>query len=180
MSILIGSDDAQFIGASIHEVLVALGVSLVLVVLVIWGFLLSLRATMVPAITIPISLIGCFVLISAFGFSINVLTLLALLLAIGLVVDDAIVMLDNIKRRIDLGESPLVASARGARQVTFAILATSITLIAVFVPVSFLQGTVGRLFAEFGFVIDRQRVVLGKSVSVRGDFGGRHIIKKKQ
>src|SRR3546814_9965136 len=115
MSILIGSDDAQFIGASIHEVLVALGVSLVLVVLVIWGFLLSLRATMVPAITIPISLIGCFVLISAFGFSINVLTLLALLLAIGLVVDDAIVMLDNIKRRIDLGESPLVASARGAR-----------------------------------------------------------------
>lgn len=153
MSILIGSDDAQFIGASIHEVLVALGVSLVLVVLVIWGFLLSLRATLVPAITIPISLIGCFVLISAFGFSINVLTLLALLLAIGLVVDDAIIMLDNIKRRIDLGESPLVASARGARQVTFAILATSITLIAVFIPVSFLQGTVGRLFAEFGFVM---------------------------
>src|SRR3546814_15546598 len=92
MSILVGSDDAQFIGASIHEVLIALGLSLVLVVLVIWGFLLSLRATLVPAITIPISLVGCFVLISAFGFSINVLTLLALLLAIGLVVNDAIVM----------------------------------------------------------------------------------------
>jgi multidrug efflux pump len=153
MQIVVGSDDAQFIAASIHEVIVALVLSLILVVGVIWAFLLSLRATLVPAITIPISLIGCFVPIAALGFSINVLTLLALLLAIGLVVDDAIVMLDNIKRRIDLGETPLVASARGARQVTFAILATSITLIAVFIPVSFLQGTVGRLFTEFGFVM---------------------------
>ena len=153
MAVVVGSDDAQFIAASIREVIIALVLSLILVVGVIWVFLLSLRATLVPAITIPISLVGCFVLIAAFGFSINVLTLLALLLAIGLVVDDAIVMLDNIKRRIDLGESPLVASSRGARQVTFAILATSITLIAVFIPVSFLQGTVGRLFAEFGFVM---------------------------
>jgi multidrug efflux pump len=153
MEIEIGSDDASFIAASIHEVVIALGLSLVLVVAVIWAFLLSLRATLVPAITIPISLVGCFVLMGAFGFSINVLTLLALLLAIGLVVDDAIVMLDNIMRRVDLGESPLVASARGARQVTFAILATSITLIAVFIPLSFLQGTIGRLFVEFGFVM---------------------------
>ena len=153
MAIHVGSDDARFIAASIREVLLALGLSLTLVVLVILVFLMSVRATLVPAITIPISLVGCFILIQAFGFSINVLTLLALLLAIGLVVDDAIVMLDNIKRRIDLGESPLVASSRGARQVTFAILATSVTLIAVFVPVSFLSGTVGRLFAEFGFVM---------------------------
>ncbi len=153
MEIQIGSDDARFIAASIHEVVIALVVSLVLVVAVIWLFLMSARATLVPAITIPISLIGCFVLIAGFGFSINVLTLLALLLAIGLVVDDAIVMLDNIMRRVELGESPLVASARGARQVTFAILATSITLIAVFVPLSFMQGTVGRLFVEFGFVM---------------------------
>ncbi|GIK99448.1 MAG: multidrug transporter [Alphaproteobacteria bacterium] len=153
MDITVGSDDAQFIAASIREVMIALGVSLVLVVLVILVFLLSVRATLVPAITIPVSLIGCFIGIYALGFSINILTLLALILAIGLVVDDAIIVIDNIKRRIDLGESPLLASARGSRQVTFAILATSITLIAVFVPISFLSGTVGRLFVEFGFAM---------------------------
>ena len=153
MDISVGSDDAVFISASIREVLIALGLSLTLVVLVILSFLMSVRATLIPAITIPVALIGCFGLILALGFSINVLTLLALLLAIGLVVDDAIVMLENIKRRIDAGESPLLASVLGARQVTFAILATSATLIAVFVPVSFLEGTAGRLFSEFGFVM---------------------------
>jgi len=153
MDITVGSDDAQFIAASIREVMIALGLSLVLVVLVILVFLMSVRATLVPAITIPVSLIGCFIGLYALGFSINVLTLLALILAIGLVVDDAIIIIDNIKRRIDLGESPLVASARGSRQVTFAVIATSITLIAVFVPISFLSGTVGRLFVEFGFAM---------------------------
>ncbi|MGE0844798.1 MAG: efflux RND transporter permease subunit [Flavobacteriaceae bacterium] len=153
MSIEVGSDDAIFVGASIREVVTALGISLVLVVAVILIFLMSWRATLVPAITIPIALIGCFLLINAFGFSINVLTLLALLLAIGLVVDDAIVVLENIQRRIELGESPLVASFLGTRQVTFAVLATSVTLIAVFVPLSFLPGNVGRLFVEFGFVM---------------------------
>ncbi|MBZ8132095.1 efflux RND transporter permease subunit [Afifella sp. IM 167] len=153
MQITVGSDDAVFIGASIREVLIALGISLVLVVLVILLFLLSIRATLVPAVTIPVSLIGCFILISALGFSINVLTLLALILAIGLVVDDAIVVLENIQRRIDEGESPMVASFLGSRQVTFAVLATSLTLIAVFVPISFLKGQAGRLFTEFGFVM---------------------------
>ncbi|MCP5155543.1 MAG: efflux RND transporter permease subunit [Ectothiorhodospiraceae bacterium] len=153
MEIIVGSDDALFIAASIREVLIALGISLVLVVLVILVFLRSWRTTLVPAVTIPVSLIGCASLIAAFGFSINVLTLLALLLAIGLVVDDAIVVLENIKRRIDDGESPLVASVRGTRQVTFAVLATSVTLIAVFVPISFLSGQVGRLFSEFGLVM---------------------------
>ncbi|MBA5778430.1 efflux RND transporter permease subunit [Stappia sp. F7233] len=153
MDIEIGSDDAIFVGASIREVIEALGISLVLVVVVILLFLMSVRATLVPAITIPVALIGCFLLIQALGFSINVLTLLALLLAIGLVVDDAIVVLENIQRRIDLGESPLVASVLGSRQVTFAVLATSATLIAVFVPLSFLPGQVGRLFVEFGFVM---------------------------
>ncbi len=153
MSIEVGSDDAIFVGASIREVIEALGISLVLVVVVILLFLMSIRATLVPAITIPVALIGCFLLIQFFGFSINVLTLLALLLAIGLVVDDAIVVLENIQRRIDLGESPLVASVLGSRQVTFAVLATSATLIAVFVPLSFLPGQVGRLFVEFGFVM---------------------------
>ncbi|MTI44107.1 multidrug efflux pump [Roseibium hamelinense] len=153
MQIEVGSDDAIFVGASIREVVTALFLSLGLVVLVILVFLRSFRATLIPAITIPIALIGTFAAIAALGFSINVLTLLALLLAIGLVVDDAIVVLENIQRRIDRGETPLMASFLGTRQVTFAVLATSMTLIAVFVPLSFLQGQVGRLFVEFGFVM---------------------------
>ncbi|WP_455374045.1 efflux RND transporter permease subunit, partial [Limibacillus halophilus] len=153
MRIIVGSDDALFISASIREVLTALMISLGLVILVILLFLRSPRATLVPAVTIPVALIGCISLIALFGFSINVLTLLALLLAIGLVVDDAIVVLENIKRRIDEGESPMVASLLGTRQVTFAVLATSVTLISVFIPISFLGGQVGRLFSEFGLVM---------------------------
>ena len=153
MAIEIGSDDALFVGASIREVVNALLISLGLVVMVILLFLRSFRATLIPAITIPVSLIGAFVLIGAWGFSLNTLTLLALLLAIGLVVDDAIVVLENIQRRIENGETPLVASMKGARQVTFAVLATSVTLIAVFVPLSFMPGQVGRLFIEFGWVM---------------------------
>ena len=153
MEIIVGSDDALFIAASIREVLIALGISLVLVILVILLFLRSAGTTLVPAVTIPVALIGCMALIAILGFSINSLTLLALLLAIGLVVDDAIVVLENIKRRMDEGESALVAAVRGTRQVTFAVLATSVTLIAVFVPVSFLGGQVGRLFSEFGLVM---------------------------
>ena len=153
MKIIVGSDDALFIASSIREVLIALGISMALVILVILAFLRSLRTTLVPAVTIPVALIGSIALIAAFGFSINVLTLLALLLAIGLVVDDAIVVLENIKRRVDDGETPLVAAVRGTRQVTFAVLATSVTLIAVFVPISFLGGQVGRLFSEFGLVL---------------------------
>lgn len=153
MSISVGSDDAIFVAASIHEVATALMISLVLVVLVILLFLRSWRATLIPAITIPVSLIGCMFLVYLLGFSVNVLTLLALLLAIGLVVDDAIVMLENIERRLSMGESPLQASVLGARQVTFAIIATSFTLVAVFVPISFLKGAAGKLFTEFGFVM---------------------------
>lgn len=153
MAISVGSDDAIFIDASIRSVLTVLAEALGLVILVILIFLRSVRATLVPAITIPVALIGCFILIGALGFSVNTLTLLALLLAIGLVVDDAIVVLENVQRRIDLGESPLAASFRGTRQVTFAVIATSVTLIAVFVPLSFLPGQVGRLFIEFGWVM---------------------------
>jgi len=153
MEIIVGSDDALFVGASIREVLIALGISLALVIAVILLFLRSGAATLIPAITIPVSLIGTFLLIGIWGFSLNTLTLLALLLAIGLVVDDAIVVLENIQRRIEEGESPLVASLNGARQVTFAVIATSLTLIAVFVPLSFMPGQVGRLFVEFGWVL---------------------------
>lgn len=153
MQIEVGADEAHFIAASIREVVIALAVALVLVVLVILVFLRSFRATLVPAIAIPISLIGCFAIIYVLGFSLNILTLIALVLAIGLVVDDAIVMLENIERRMSLGESPLVASVRGARQVTFAIIATSLTLVAVFLPISMLEGDIGKLFVEFGVVM---------------------------
>jgi multidrug efflux pump len=153
MKIIVGSDDALFVGASIREVVTALFISLALVVAVILLFLKSVRATLIPAITIPVALIGSFLLIGLWGFSLNTLTLLALLLSIGLVVDDAIVVLENIQRRIEEGESPLVASLKGARQVTFAVIATSLTLIAVFVPLSFMPGQVGRLFVEFGWVM---------------------------
>jgi multidrug efflux pump len=122
-------------------------------VLVIFAFLVSVQATVVPAVAIPVAVTGAFIGIYAFGFSINVLTLLALILAIGIVVDDAIVVLENVQRRIELGESPLLASVLGTRQVTFAVIATSLTLIAVFVPISFLEGQVGRLFSEFGFAL---------------------------
>ncbi|WP_419796493.1 MAG: efflux RND transporter permease subunit [Terasakiella sp.] len=153
MEVIVGSDDALFISASIEEVITALIISLSLVVMVILLFLRSLRTTLIPVVTIPVALIGCLALIALFGFSINVLTLLALLLAIGLVVDDAIVVLENIKRRIDGGETPIVAAMRGTQQVTFAVLATSVTLVAVFIPISFLGGQVGRLFSEFGLIM---------------------------
>ncbi|HKK56552.1 efflux RND transporter permease subunit [Marinobacter sp.] len=146
-------DESIFIRASIREVGFTLAIAVSLVILVIFMFLRSWRATLIPAVTIPVAVIGAFIGLGALGFSINVLTLLAVILAIGLVVDDAIVMLENIQRRIDNGEPPLLAAYRGARQVAFAVIATTLTLIAVFVPISFMGGNVGRLFAEFGFTL---------------------------
>lgn len=159
INLAINHDESIFIRASIKEVLITLAISVVLVILVIWLFLGSLRATLIPAVTIPVSIIGAFAGLALLGFSLNVLTLLALILAIGLVVDDAIVMLENIQRRMDEGEKPLVAAFLGARQVAFAIVATTLTLIAVFVPISFMGGDVGRLFAEFGFTLAAAVVV---------------------
>ncbi|MDX1799619.1 MAG: efflux RND transporter permease subunit, partial [Marinobacter sp.] len=146
-------DESIFIRASIREVITTLAISIALVVLVIFVFLRSWRATLIPAVTIPVSIIGAFIGLGALGFSINVLTLLAIILAIGLVVDDAIVVLENIQRRIDSGEPPLVAAFHGTRQVAFAVIATTLTLVAVFVPISFMGGNVGRLFSEFGFTL---------------------------
>ncbi|MGA0344037.1 MAG: efflux RND transporter permease subunit, partial [Arenicellales bacterium] len=153
MEVIIGSDDALFISASIREVLIALGISLLLVVGVIILFLRSFKTALVPIVTIPVALIGCIAVIYALGFSINVITLLALLLAIGLVVDDAIVVLEYIKRRVENGEPAREAALRGTRQVTFAVLATSVTLIAAFIPISLLEGQVGKLFSEFGLIM---------------------------
>ena len=152
-------DESIFIRASIKEVVITLAIAVSLVILVIFLFLRSWRATLIPAVTIPVAVIGAFIGLGFLGFSINVLTLLAVILAIGLVVDDAIVMLENIQRRIDEGEPPLLASYRGAKQVAFAVIATTLTLVAVFVPISFMGGNIGRLFAEFGFTLAAAVVV---------------------
>ncbi len=146
-------DSSIFIAESIEEVYNTLGIAMLMVVLVIYLFLGNVRATFIPAITVPISLVAAFTVMLALGFSINLLTLLALVLAIGLVVDDAIVVLENIYRRIELGEPPLLAAYRGAREVGFAVIATTLVLISVFVPLVFLEGNIGRLFTEFALAI---------------------------
>ena len=152
-SLQITSDDADFIESSIREVLISLAIAVAIVVIVIFIFLTSLRATLIPAVTIPIALLGACAGIAAAGFSINILTLFALILAIGLVVDDAIVVLENIERRIDKGDDPREAARAGANQVFFAVVSTSAVLISVFVPLSLLEGEIGKLFQEFGITL---------------------------
>ncbi len=148
LEMVVGGDSSLFIDAAIKNVYHTLIEAAVLVVLVIYVFLGSARATLIPAITVPICLTATFIVLYAFGMSINLLTLLALVLAIGLVVDDAIVVLENIHYRIEHGETPLVAAYRGSAQVAFAVIATTIVVCAVFVPVMFIAGTVGALFRE--------------------------------
>jgi len=148
MTITVGSDDSLFIGRAIREVWKTLAEAAVLVVLVIFLFLGSWRATLIPAVTVPICLLGAFAVLWVFGFSINLLTLLALVLAIGLVVDDAIVVLENVYHRIEEGETPLVAAFQGTRQVGFAVISTTLVVCAVFVPICFLAGQTGLLFRE--------------------------------
>lgn len=151
--IAITSDDAVFIEGAIHEVQIALVVAILIVTLVIYIFLLDWRATLIPTISMPIALIGTIAAIYLSGFSINILTLLAIVLATGLVVDDAIVVLENIVRRRAEGLGPRAAAVLGTLEVFFAVIATTATLVAVFLPLSFLPGQTGRLFREFGFVL---------------------------
>ena len=146
-------DSSVFIEESINEVYNTLAIAMIMVIIVIYVFLGNVRATLIPAITVPISLVAAFMVMYMLGFSINLLTLLALVLAIGLVVDDAIVVLENIYRRIELGEPPILAAYRGAREVGFAVIATTLVLISVFVPLVFLEGNIGRLFTEFALAI---------------------------
>lgn len=154
MSIADSYDTSVFIEGAIHEVYNTLFIAIGLVILVILMFLGSWRAMIVPAVTVPISVIATFIVLYALGYSINLLTLLALVLAIGMVVDDAIVVLENIYRRItEEGETPLVAAYLGTRQVGFAVIATTLVLIAVFVPIAFLEGDIGRLFGEFAITM---------------------------
>ncbi|MBC7981150.1 MAG: efflux RND transporter permease subunit [Armatimonadetes bacterium] len=149
----IGFDGSVFVERSVDEVFETIFVAFAIVIVVIFAFLRDWRAVFIPVTAIPISIIGTFAVISAMGFSINLLTLLAIVLAIGLVVDDAIVMLENVYRRMEDGETRIQASVLGARQVAFAIIATTLTLAAVFLPVAFQSGTTGRLFYEFGITL---------------------------
>lgn len=151
--ITVTSDDANFIKGAIHEVEIALIASVIIVVVIIFMFLWDIRATLIPALAMPVALIGTFAAIYLTGFSVNILTLLALVLATGLVVDDAIVVLENIVRRRNQGMGPRAAAVLGTQEVFFAVVATTLTLVAVFVPISFLPGQAGGLFREFGFVL---------------------------
>jgi HAE1 family hydrophobic/amphiphilic exporter-1 len=153
VSIRVTSDDATFVGGALEKVLMTLLEATLIVVAVIFLFLRSFRATIIPAVTVPIALVGTLAAIYLAGFSLNILTLLAIVLATGLVVDDAIVVLENIERMRAQGMGPRAAAVLGAKQVFFAVIATTATLAAVFIPISFLPGTAGRLFAEFGFVM---------------------------
>jgi multidrug efflux pump len=153
VNVEIGFDSSVFVQRSVDEVYTTLYIAGCLVVLMIFVFLRDWRATLVPLVAIPVSVIGSFAVMSALGFSVNILTLLALVLAVGLVVDDAIVMLENIYRRIEEGEGPIHAAIFGARQVAFAVIATTLTLTAVFLPVAFQSGQTGRLFYEFGITL---------------------------
>jgi multidrug efflux pump len=146
-------NSATFIEESISEVRDTIVIAVFLVILVIFAFLKSFRATIIPTFAIPTSIIGTFAIVYFAGFTINILTLLALVLAIGLVVDDAIVVLENIFRHMQMGKSRLKAAVDGSKEIGFAVLATTISLVAVFVPLSFLSGNVGRLFREFGLSV---------------------------
>ncbi len=161
MKLIIAYDTSVFIDRSINSVFSTITEAIVLVVLVIFFFLRSLRATIIPIITIPVSLIGAFGIMYAFGFTINTLTLLAMVLAIGLVVDDAIVVLENIFRHIEAGMSRLDAALQGSREIVFAVLAMTLTLASVFAPLAFATGRTGRLFIEFALTLAGAVIVSG-------------------
>ncbi len=151
--IFVTSDEATFVGGAVTEVLKTLGLALIIVIAMIFLFLRDARATLIPAITLPVALIGTIAAIYIVGFSVNILTLLALVLATGMVIDDAIVVMENIVRRRSQGLGARAAAVLGTRQVFFAVVTTTATLAAVFIPLSFLPGQAGGLFREFGFTL---------------------------
>ena len=161
MRLAVAFDSSVFIERSIEAVYRTMLEAVLLVVLVIFLFLRSLRATLIPFVTIPVSLVGAVFVLYLFGFTINVLTLLGLVLAVGLVVDDAIVVLENCHRHIEMGKTPVQAAADGSREIAFAVIAMSLTLTAVFAPVAFVPGNTGRLFAEFALTVAAAVAVSG-------------------
>ncbi len=161
VNIEVANDSSVFIEKSIEAVFKTIFEAAALVSLVIFVFLRTLRASIIPLITIPVSLVGTFALMALFGFSINSLTLLALVLAIGLVVDDSIVVLENIYRYIEMGMEPFAAAIKGVREIGFAVVAMTLTLVAVFAPLAFTPGRTGRLFAEFALALAGSVMVSG-------------------
>ena len=161
MQVRLAYDSSVFIQESINSVQRTILESVVLVVLVIFFFLRNLRATLIPLVTIPVSMIGALIFMQLFGFSINTLTLLAMVLAIGLVVDDAIVVLENIYRHIEEGKTPMQAAIQGSKEIGFAVLAMTFTLAAVFAPIAFTEGRTGKLFAEFALTLASAVIVSG-------------------
>ncbi len=161
VTVVQANDNSVFIDRSIKAVYTTVAEAVVLVALVVFVFLRTLRASFIPLVTIPVSLIGSFALIAAAGFTINTLTLLALVLAIGLVVDDAIVVLENIFRHIEEGLTPFQAALKGVREISFAVVAMTLTLAAVFAPLAFTPGRTGRLFGEFALTLAGAVIVSG-------------------
>lgn len=161
VSIEIANDNSVFIDRSVKSVYKTIAEAVILVALVIFFFLRTLRASIIPIVTIPVSLVGTFAMMALAGFTINTLTLLALVLAIGLVVDDAIVMLENIYRHIEEGLDPFSASIKGAREIGFAVVSMTLTLVAVYAPLAFTPGRTGRLFIEFALALAGAVVVSG-------------------
>src|SRR5437660_1290421 len=157
----IAYDSTRFIQASIDEVQMTLGQAVVIVVVVIFLFLGSFRAVLLPIVTIPLSLVGAGINMSALGFSLNLLTLLAMVLAIGLVVDDAIVVLENVYRHIEAGKSPAQAALIGAREIAGPVISMTLTLAAVYAPIGFLGGVTGTLFREFAFTLAGAVIISG-------------------
>jgi multidrug efflux pump len=161
MNVDVAYDSSVFIQASIDSVYRTIGEAVLLVVIVVFLFLRSARATLIPIVTIPASLMGGFAIMYALGFSVNTLTLLAMVLAIGLVVDDAIVVLENIYRHIEEGMAPMAAAFRGIREIGFAVIAMTLTLAAVYAPIGFMSGTTGKLFTEFAWALAGSVIVSG-------------------
>jgi multidrug efflux pump len=161
MRVQVAHDTSIFIRASIDSVYRTIGEAILLVVLVVFLFLRNLRATLIPVVTIPASLLGGYAIMYMLGFSVNTLTLLAMVLAIGLVVDDAIVVLENIYRHIEEGMRPMAAAFKGAKEIGFAVIAMTLTLAAVYAPIGFMSGTTGRLFTEFAWALAGAVIVSG-------------------
>lgn len=175
-----GFDNTRFIRASISEVEETVYVAFLLVIIIIYLFLRDWRVTLIPCVVIPVSLIGSFFVMYLAGFSINVLSMLAIVLAVGLVVDDAIVMTENIYIRIERGMNPKEAGIEGAKEIFFAVISTSITLVAVFFPIVFMQGTTGRLFREFSIVISGAVIISTVAALMFTPMLATKILKKKE
>lgn len=173
-------DNTKFIRASIDEVKTTIYEAFILVIAIIFLFLRDWRVTLIPCIVIPVSLIGAFFVMYVMGFSINVLTMLAVVLSVGLVVDDAIVMTENIYIRIEKGMEPFKAGIEGAKEIFFAVISTTVTLVAVFLPIVFMEGTSGRLFREFSFVVAGSVIISSFAALTFTPMLATKILKKRE